>query len=158
MRDEISAAVESRRWPLFLYGPVGTGKTCAAWCVVDEIPGGGYRIVKTVSEISDELMAAQGGNFARAGFSISANEWWDRWNTAAVCVLDELGTRGAVSAAQYENVYRAIDRRKGKPLVVISNLSPDELVTSGAYDDRVMSRAASGTIVEFTGEDRRFAQ
>lgn len=33
--DELRAG--RRKWPLFLHGPVGSGKSCAALCLVDRV-------------------------------------------------------------------------------------------------------------------------
>jgi len=85
--------------------------------------------------------------------SVTPEMYWDRWAAAKLCVLDELGTRGTVTEHQYETAKAAIDRREGKPLVVISNLPLSELAKT--FDDRVVDRLAGGTVVAVAGPSQR---
>jgi len=75
----------------------------------------------------------------------------------ALLVLDEIGAREKVSDSHYEIVKHALDARidQGKPMVIISNNTPEELAK--LYDGRIYSRIASGTVLNVTGEDRRLA-
>ena len=79
--------------------------------------------------------------------------WWDRYSELKCVVLDELVSRDKVSDFGYGTVYRAIDRRHGKPLVVCSNGTLE--IIGQVYDDRIASRLAAGTVIEMTGSDRR---
>ncbi len=71
----------------------------------------------------------------------------------SILALDELGLRDTVSDAHYESVYRVVELRSRKPFVVISNHSLERL--EKIYDARTVSRLAAGTVVEFSGADRR---
>lgn len=140
VRDAIRAALRGRRWPLFLYGPAGTGKTCVGLLLCDQY-GGRYF---TIEHLADRA------------FHPDDCEPWRSMGTAPLIVLDELGCRNRDSDREYGAVKRAADLRGNRPLVWISNLAPGELVTT--FDDRIASRVCCGARIAFTGADRRFEQ
>lgn len=142
-------------WPLVLIGPAGTGKTCAALCLVDHAHGRYW----TAGDLCGLLIRAQDGRYewSNGGYG---GKWhpedvWGWIATAPLVALDEIGTR-AVSDFAYETVKRVIDEREGKPLVVISNA--DLAALGRLYDDRIVSRLAAGTVVELAGDDRRLVE
>lgn len=143
----LACAVVEGRWPMLMLGPVGTGKTCAALCLLDLV---GRRRYTTVQVMCDSLITAQRDDAERG-----PADWWNRWAQATCCVLDELGTRDKVSEFQYECVKKAIDLREGAPLICISNATVKEL--AALYDDRIASRLAGGTVIHFAGKDRRLS-
>lgn len=155
-------------WPLFLYGPAGVGKTCAALCLLD-LAGGEYF---TADNLSDCHNAAKFGKYeeklaVRDGLWVSDPSGTKKWKPDALnfrivklvkpplVVVDELGGRpGSVATpAHYEAVKYALDLREGKPLITISNLGGPEL--EAVYDGRIVSRIGAGTLHEMFGEDRR---
>jgi hypothetical protein len=143
-------------WPLFLCGLAGTGKTCAALCLLD-YSGGEYH---TVSGLCDLVIRAQQGRLEWFSGGYGGKVWpeklWESLANTPLLVLDELGTREKVSDQHYEVVKNCIDKRHGKPLVVISNLELDRV--AAIYDDRISSRLVAGTVFEFTGKDRRLPE
>jgi DNA replication protein DnaC len=156
LRQTIRALVAGESpWPLFLCGAPGTGKTCAALCLLDHA-GGEYL---TVSGLCSKLIQAQQGRLEWSKEGRGGTLWpehvWNQIGAAPLVVLDEMGCRDKVSDAHYEAVKQVIDDRYCKPLVVISNLALAEV--SKVYDDRVFSRLAAGTVVEVAGDDRRLA-
>lgn len=78
---------------------------------------------------------------------------WESIAKSPLIVFDELGCRDRVSDFQYETAKRVLDKREGKPLVVISNLTLKTLAE--LYDDRFCSRLAAGTVLGVSGDDRR---
>lgn len=137
-------------WPLTLWGGVGTGKTCAALCILDRCIFS--RRYYTVVEFVERARLAGCGELE--GMTITG--FWDYWHNADITCLDELGSRSnreKVSDHHYETVKRAIDSRQEQPAIWISNLSLEELAT--VYDDRIASRLSEGTVVHMAGEDRR---
>lgn len=138
-------------WPLFLYGDVGSGKTCAALVVADWAGEAAYVEVPALCRM---LIAADKGEPSDDGDVIHAGNLRRNWKRANVAILDELGSREKVSDFAYETVKWAIDERvnNGLPLILISNC--DGAAIAKLYDDRIASRAASGTIVRFTGDRR----
>ena len=141
-------------WPLFLLGPVGCGKSCAALCLCDVVEDSMYW---TVERLHDAILSAKQGHLWRGGWvdewKISTDMLWDEWRSTPLAVLDELGTRAAVSESMYETVKRAIDGREGRSGIFISNAELDALAV--AYDDRIASRLAAGTTFRLAGDDRR---
>jgi len=154
LREAIRALVSAQApWPLFLYGRTGTGKTCAALCLLDH-SGGEYW---TAARLTDDLNSALFGRLVCRGESGSSNVWpeqiWDRIKRTPLMVLDELGQRDKVSGAHYDVVKRVLDERQDRPLLVLSNLDIKGIDT--LYDERVSSRLGAGTIVQLRGRDRR---
>lgn len=140
-------------WPLYLYGEVGCGKSCAALLMCDAVGGG--CIYHTVESASEERIAAMKGLLfdQYTGQKIHSHRWKADWRTAKLTVLDELGIRNCPSDAEYDLVKTLIDSRKGRPVVLIGNGSPEDLAR--VYDDRIASRVSEGTIYELRGDDRR---
>jgi hypothetical protein len=140
-------------WPLFLEGAVGTGKTCAALCLLD-LAGGEYH---TVSGLCNLIIQSQQGRLEWVhecrGGTIWPHQVWSKIASAPLAVLDEMGCREKASDAHYENVKNFIEERMWKPLIVISNLPLEQV--AAIYDDRIYSRLASGTVVRLEGKDRR---
>ncbi len=140
-------------WPLFLWGPAGVGKTCAALCVLDFL--GGHNSYQCVAELRQDFADAQQERLFQHGRQITPEMVWRSVEAAILAVLDELGSNAKVSEHHYDCVKRHIDLRTNKPAIYISNLSLEDL--ERVYDDRIASRLASGTVVEMTGIDRRVA-
>ena len=143
------------RWPLYLFGAPGVGKTSACLALLDYIPSG-VRVGKKSGKIVD---FGPGGLYDTAEWIVKRllkGDIGDKMiKGAPLAVLDELGQREKCGDAQYSAVKDFADLRRGKPTIYISNLAPDQIPT--AYDDRIASRILCGTRFELTGEDRRFA-
>lgn len=142
-----------RAWPFVLFGKEGTGKTAAALCLLD-YAGGEYYTPETLSE---DFAAAQQGRLERGScgnqYNVYPEDLWSILERAPLVVLDELGTRGIVSDAQYNLVKRLIDSRHGRPFLALSNHDLPTLET--LYDVRITSRLAAGTVFLLNGPDRR---
>lgn len=131
-------------WPLLMHGEPGTGKTCAALALLDHALTGAY---VTCTELVERTHKGYNG-----GVGI---RWEEHFGPQRRClvVLDELGTRKTITDTHYESVQRMLDLREHYPLILISNLGPDEI--ANLYDDRIASRCVAGTRVEVKGIDRR---
>ncbi len=138
-------------WPLFLHGPVGTGKTRAVLCLADAV-GGGVEYV-TLSKAINDIIAASRGTLHDAIGKVTVQRWWRQWEDAKLSILDEIGTRTKATDVEYDHLKQLLDAREGKPAVVISNLDPDGM--EQAYDARIASRLCMGTVYELAGNDRR---
>jgi DNA replication protein DnaC len=154
LRSKIRSLVSGESpWPLTILGPAGTGKTCAALCLLDHASGEYH----AAGDLCDLLIRAQDGRLSWTreghGSKIWPEDVWRTLERAALVVLDEIGTRERVSDFAYGVVKRVLDSREGRPLVCLSNLGMDRLAQ--VYDDRVASRLAAGTVVLLDGEDRR---
>lgn len=149
--QEVSEA--TKPWPLFIWGPAGTGKTCAALCVLDYCGGVYY----TATRLCSAVIESQNGRLVwyhegRSGV-IYPESFWKRIETGWLTVLDEIGCRDRVTDHQYECVKRFIDSRQGRPAIYLSNLSLEQI--EKVYDDRIASRLASGTVFNLSGKDQR---
>ena len=137
-------------WPLFLFGSAGTGKTCAALCLLDCLGGRYYALPNLLDDL---IQAMQGRLYTATGYKMFPEGIWQRVVEAPLVVLDEIGCREKVSDAHYEALKRLLDFRDGCPLVAISNLEPEAL--RRLYDDRVYSRLMKGVVWDASGKDRR---
>ena len=137
---------KKRNWPLFLYGGVGRGKTCAALCLVDHCRKCGVPAMYcTISELMDARVKGYGS-------------LWDRLRNSPLAVIDEIGrknARGDKPAAElaYGVVADAAEYREHFSTVWISNHAPERITY--LYDDPVASRMTRGTHYEVGGDDRR---
>jgi len=134
---------ERHPWPLYLHGPVGTGKTRAVlWCC-DIVVRSAYL---TVGEVMDAMRAS----------SDDAPPWqWShrRGFDPDLAVLDELGLHSPTSDFEYDAVKRFADWREDRPVIYVSNQAPEMI--RKLYDRRIWSRLTCGTVFELTGPDRR---
>lgn len=140
LRHRFSDLLDGRaRWPLYLHGAVGTGKTLAALSLCDHAQPSYWT---TVERLVDRRMAKDESCF-------------ETISTMRLIVLDEIGARQKDLDVFYQVIQDVADHRehKNRVAVYVSNLSPPEL--ADLYDDRIASRLLCGTIYELTGPDRR---
>ena len=153
-------AIGEARWPLYLWGPSGTGKTRAALALCDFVRWADYYTIDSVIEV---LKGER--NETQCQFELQADDCGFQHESHVrrscgnldLAVFDELG---AQSANEFH--YRAVrwladrrDERPGREAIYTSNCSPEEL--QAVYDDRICSRVLCGTVFELVGDDRRFA-
>lgn len=150
LRAVIHELVEGRKpWPLFLHGEAGSGKTCAALCLLDR--AGGWYL--ELPELCRRVIDAQQNRLTwSTGCQRTECDLWTDWGEVGLAVLDEIGTRERVSDFHYEILKRAVDLREGRPAIFISNLSLDAVYDQ--YDDRIASRLAAGTRFAAKGDRR----
>lgn len=135
---------------LVFYGGCGTGKSFFAACICNVVIDRGYTVRFTsVSEIEAKLWNAENGK----GTVYSELREYD------LLVLDDFSTE---RKTEYMNevVFNIIDNRyrSGKPLILTTNLAPDEFNTTNRSQQRIFSRLFEMTIpVRVTGGDKRKA-
>lgn len=137
-------------WPIVMLGASGGGKTCAALCALDHFGG----VYFELSDFTDRITKARRGELwwdDSQGYRIPESEVWDLWDKSNLAVLDEIAMRSPTDA-QFDTLKRMLDRRDGRPLIVISNFSMEQIVR--VYDDRIASRLSQGTVIKFA-DDRR---
>lgn len=134
-------AAGGAKWPLYLFGPVGTGKTRAALCFADRAESCYYA---TADSLADLIVRGDADPL-----------FWEMLAAKELAILDELGCRQNVSDLHYCAVKRFLDVRElaGNRMILLSNISPPEL--QQLYDDRLCSRILQGTWYELDGPDRR---
>ena len=144
------------RWPMYLHGAQGRGKSCfaallfqvwptrAVWCDVGEL----LSHVKTCRRDGSVEIAGPDGRM----FEFSEVMLFDRLANAGLLVLDDIGIRTPTDV-DLEILTRSVNARAGLPLIATSNLKPDELNT--AFGARLASRLLAGSPLCLTGSDRR---
>lgn len=151
MREVIRDLVSGKLpWPLYLFGPAGTGKTSVALCVCDHVD---RSLFITVERLASEWVDCVCGRLDLGAGKIGPTQYRQMIvNRPLVCV-DDIGVREKISDTHYEIVKLVLDLRETKPLIVTSN-QPLEVIMK-LYDDRIADRLSAGTVIELTGESRR---
>lgn len=161
-RAVICDALTSKlKWPCCIWGEVGRGKTylaaaiymqwigTAVWMTYTEFCRHAWKVTT-----DGELNLSDGDG---RPLELSIETWWDHVANAGVFVLDDVGV-GEYRESRNEAVKELLDRRDGKPLILTSNLAPENMDRRSLYalfDDRVMSRIRKGRRIELTGPDLR---
>lgn len=108
----------SKNAGLVIWGDVGTGKTFFAACIANALVEQNVSVKMTnFSTILNDLFAES-----------DKNKYLDRLNKHSLLIIDDLGIERGTEYA-LEQVYNVIDTRykSGKPLIVTTNLTLDEL-------------------------------
>ena len=134
---------------LMFYGGVGTGKTFLAACIANALIDKSIPcLVTNFSRITNRLQSTFDGK----------QEYIDSLNKFSLLVIDDFGME---RNTEYMNeiVYNVIDSRyrSGKPLIVTTNLTVQELSNPDSIDkQRIYSRINEMCVrLEVTGKDRR---
>lgn len=166
LRDVIrKAAAGAVKWPLFVVGKPGSGKTCAGLCVADHVEGSGFwpwdefwRFLNDVNmgrAVTQVPGKKNPNGYTEPGHSITwtSARWWAAFRSLPVAIVDDIGLRASANDTQYEAMKRALDEREGLPLILMSNL--DEAGIGTIFDLRVMDRISCGTVVKLEGKSLR---
>lgn len=134
---------------LLLYGTVGSGKTYIAACIANELINRGHPcLVTNFARITNTLQ----------GMFEGKQRYLDDLNRLDLLVIDDLSAERDTSFMS-EMVFNVIDARyrSGKPLIVTSNLTSEELMRPNNIDkQRIYSRVLEMCFpVEVKGVDRR---
>ncbi len=143
--------------PVFISGPVGTGKTYLAVAyLVREIQRWGenskvfIRSVDLFNKLRDSF---------RNSFGTPASEITESFSQYRFLVIDDLGTERDTPLVQ-EALYNIIDHRAGHrlPTVITSNFTLDRVAEHyGEFGERLASRIAGlGETLTLLGIDRRW--
>lgn len=134
---------------LMFYGSVGTGKTFIAACIANALIDNLHPcLVTNFSRIINTLQGMYEGK----------QTYIDSLNRYELLVIDDLA---AERNTEYVNeiVYNVIDSRyrSGKPLIVTTNISPDEMKAENDINrKRIYSRIGAMCVpIEVKGVDRR---
>lgn len=117
---------------VFMLGPTGLGKTFLSSCIAKEVLCNGFSVA--FDSIQNYLRDIEKEHFGR-----SEGDTLETILNADLVILDDLGSEFA-SSFNSSVIYNIINSRtnQGKPTIVSSNLSFDELTKR--YDDRIISR------------------
>jgi len=140
--EQTRKGVTSPRFPVYVYGPVGTGKSGIAAVL--------YRIATSAiwrradSLLLDLSMGRNDGKYAQEMSKIESTN---------VLVMDDLGLRKP-SEGMFHMLFDILERRKAKMTIITSNHSPEQL-RDVFEDGRIYSRLMAGTPLMCEGKDRR---
>lgn len=143
-------------WPLYLFGPVGRGKSFSAALVY--VRWTGSAMFLTYSDlIALSIRADKEGTVSRTlpGGQIveyAAGGWWKWLADVQLLVVDEIGT-GMAHEWRCEMLWKCLELRKQKPLILTGNLSLEGI--GQQFDARIKSRILAGTAIELAGVDQR---
>ena len=134
------------KWPLFLWGNIGVGKTCSALCFADRSYFAEYF---TLSGLADDVMGKNTDPHEPRMDNIC------RSSKHRLVILDEIGAREKIGDLERSILQQVLDARAamGFPLIAISNQPPNKMYE--LYGPRIASRLGAGTVYHLTGKDRR---
>lgn len=144
--NELSMA--RKPWPALFCGKPGTGKTCAALCMLDIFNG----LYSDFYEWCARICGARFGRLEQDRQKVFESTIWDQWKQTDLAVLDDIAIGFRASQSDMRILKVSLDLREGRPLVVISNAHWGRLLKM--YDSPVMSRLEAGTRVPFKGDRR----
>ena len=135
---------DQSEWPLYMYGRPGTGKTCLAaliYAAYNRQP-----LWRRADELLIEIGTSRADGYGTLKTKLDGSP----------CVfLDDLGVRPPTEAMT-QALFDLMELRTRRPLVIVSNHTPDALAK--IYDERIVSRITAGTTLEIVGQDRRVGQ
>ena len=143
------AKVQEENCGLLFWGSVGTGKSFLAGCIANAL------LEKEIPVCMTNLAAVINHDFA------GRQEYIRKLCSYQLLILDDFGMERNTSFA-LETVYDVIDGRylSGKPLIVTTNLTLDELKKPQDVDhQRIYDRVLAMTVpIRFSGESLRSSQ
>lgn len=140
--DQTRNGVTNPRFPVYVYGPVGTGKSGIAAVLFRIATSAIWR--RADSLLLDLSMGRNDGKYAQEMVKIESTH---------VLVMDDLGLRKP-SEGMFHMLFDILERRKSKMTVITSNHSPEQL-RDVFEDGRIYSRLMAGTPLACDGRDRR---
>ena len=146
IRKVVRQAIELRRYPIYLHGPAGVGKSSLMRLVFDAARAaeGVWAIWRRADEALYDLATSNGIDRASQKALL---------HKCGHLFLDDLGTRQP-SPQMYSDLFDLLEARARRPLWVTSNVSPEGLGHMG-YDDRIYTRMLMGTVIEIQGDNQR---
>ncbi|MCR4442392.1 MAG: ATP-binding protein [Peptococcaceae bacterium] len=138
---------------LFLYGPVGTGKTHLCSSIANYVLQAGINVIYI--KISQLLDLIREYKFSREWDEQGQQQKLKTLYRVDLLIIDDLGTETSTDFVR-EQLLLLLDERNNYrlPWVISTNLTPNEIGTM--YEDRLSDRMlATSQILKFTGESVR---
>ena len=164
LQSALVQAINSRKWPIYIFGEQGCGKTSAVailyrafrirrgrpwWILLEEFVQQ-IMTCRTSRNRQCEIINPDTGE----SYFRSEVKWFELISQCPFLCVDDIGLRQP-SEAGYEIVFKLINARIGKPTIYTSN--HDENALAKVYGKRIKSRMNAGTVIHCTGGDRRDA-
>lgn len=141
--EALKAVFEDKRFPLYIHGSTGVGKSSIAALVY--------------SKINRACMWRRADAFLIDVATQRADGWealQEKIRNTPCLFMDDLGLRPPTES-MFHALFDIMELRAGKPFVICSNKTLSQL--AALYDDRIISRLSAGTQLLIEGEDRRKA-
>lgn len=153
VRTAVEQAFKDRVFPVLMAGRPGTGKTwsmAAAFRQVKAQP----RWIKFTEFCNLIGRCRRDGSIMLGGVyeSFEGDMWRKHIAQPPILFVDDVGIRKPTEM-QVEVLYEILERRKTRPLILSSNMDREQL--SEQFSEAVLSRLMDGTVLAFTGEDKR---
>jgi DNA replication protein DnaC len=150
-------AFKDRISPIYLFGSVGLGKSFAAAMVYARWLGPTVTFLPYADLINLSIRAERDGSISRIlgngqSVDLTAPQWWKWLTDVGLLIVDEIGT-GMSHEWRREMLWKVLEIRKGKPLLMTGNLSLGGLLEQ--FDARIQSRIVAGMVIELVGTDQR---
>ena len=143
------------KWPLFVWGSTGTGKSSAVLCMADRVEHSKFYTMPELSNLGEDLKAGRHTYYHHgSGGNWTQKEWWEHFAKFPLIVIDDVGIRESKNDFEIETLFQALQAREGLPLVCTSN--HNEKGIEAIYGDRIRSRMCSGSVYQLGGHDRRY--
>ena len=149
VRRIIQSAMSERRYPVYIHGPAGVGKSSLMRLIFERARAAErvWAIWRRADEALYDLATSR--DLERQGQK-------HLLHNCGHLFFDDIGTR-APSPQMYSDLFDLLEARARRPLWITSNVSPEELQQAG-YDDRIYTRMLMGTVIEMQGANQRAAQ
>ncbi len=138
---------------ILLFGSVGTGKTCLAAAVGNELEKRGYSVVfLTAFRFNDTCLKYH------TSFEANRADMLNALIDSDLLIIDDLGTESILKNVTLEYLYTVVNERMnlGKHTLITTNLIPEQL--EARYGERTFSRLFTQRVclsVALQGEDLR---
>lgn len=148
--------MKAKNMGFMFYGPPGVGKSYLAFCIANELLGQGVPVVVISSIGMLNRIKEIYNSYGKEG----EVEVINNLKNASLLVLDDLGAENSTPWAK-EKIYEIIDNRyrDGKPMIVTTNLTREQLQNKLTGDDGV-NRTYDRLVemcypIKITGKSRR---
>jgi len=150
--DPVRQQLKDAKGDIFMYGPVGVGKTYAMAALLKKYSLEGYICVRIHFESFCSLLRSTMNNNSR----LTEEQLVKQMTSVDKLFIDDLGMRSKQETDfAFLTFYRVLNKRQEckLPTMITTNKTIGDLEKT--FDSRIASRLSTMTIIHITGEDRR---